>query len=335
MLQKNSTTTPSQESQIITQQLIDHLKSMGINVHNREEMIHYLNEHGYNSIQEAIKPYYIKISDNEEIEILRKDLFAKFNNHSSYGCIGHTANYWYLCDYFGDSTYKIRAQILIDGNESLINAFENEIKNETFRSPEDFSRRFEAFKSGQGQHYNGGTDASIRITDSPDVRLAESKLQKGNLSNTETSDGYGTKDNAGTGLTNSLANNWNDDFQKALQLFTTPQGEIYGFVASNGDMYLDETVVSPEHPIHEYTHLWDRALANNNPKLWQRGIELMKQTSLWKDIEESDNYGKKWKALNGMTNKKLESLIASEVHARLEGENGERKTIISLAEQRF
>ncbi len=27
---------------------------MGINVHNREEMIQYLNEHGYNSIQEAI-----------------------------------------------------------------------------------------------------------------------------------------------------------------------------------------------------------------------------------------------------------------------------------------
>ena len=28
---------------------------MGINVHNREEMIQYLNEHGYGSIQEAVK----------------------------------------------------------------------------------------------------------------------------------------------------------------------------------------------------------------------------------------------------------------------------------------
>ncbi len=37
--------------------------------------------------------------------------------------------------------------------------------------------------------------------------------------------------------------------------FLTPQSEIYGFIAPNGDMYLDETVISPEHPIHEYTHL--------------------------------------------------------------------------------
>lgn len=96
--------------------------------------------------------------------------------------------------------------------------------------------------------------------------MAKSKLQKGNLSNTETSDGYGTKDNAGTGLTNSLANNWNDDFQKALQLFTTPQGGIYCFVAPNGDIYLDETEVSPEHFSHEYTHLWDKPLAKKNLK---------------------------------------------------------------------
>ncbi len=45
---------------------------------------------------------------------------------SSCGCIGRTADYWYLCDYFGDSKYRIRAQISIDGNEDLINAFEDE-----------------------------------------------------------------------------------------------------------------------------------------------------------------------------------------------------------------
>ncbi len=65
-------------------------------------------------------------------------------------------------------------------------------------------------------------------------------------------------DDVGSGVTNITTQQWNNDFQKALQLFTTLQGkEIYGFVAPNGDMYLDETVVSPEHPIHEYTHLWD------------------------------------------------------------------------------
>ena len=31
---------------------------------------------------------------------------------------GQTANYWYLCDYFGDSNYIIRAQIHIYGHSS-------------------------------------------------------------------------------------------------------------------------------------------------------------------------------------------------------------------------
>lgn len=57
----------------------------------------------------------------------------------------------------------------------------------------------------------------------------------------------------------------------------TPQ--IYGFVGVDGNIYLDETVIHPEHPIHEYTHLWDRVVAKKDPKLWKRGIELMKTDS--------------------------------------------------------
>ena len=88
----------------------------------------------------------------------------------------------------------------------------------------------------------------------------------------------------------------NDD----IQAFQTSEGEIYGFVDKKGDMYLDETVISSEHPIH-----------------------LMKQTSLWNEILNDANYGKKWQAMNGMTDAKLESLIASEVHSRLVGTQGE------------
>ena len=73
-------------------------------------------------------------------------------------------------------------------------------------------------------------------------------------------------DDAGSGLTNITSQQWNEDFQKALQLFTTPQGGIYCFVAPNGDIYLDETEVSPEHFSHEYTHLWDKPLAKKNLK---------------------------------------------------------------------
>ena len=110
-----------------------------------------------------------------------------------------------------------------------------------------------------------------------------------------------------------------EDFD--LPFFTTPQGEVYGFVDKDGNIYLDETKISPEHPIHEYTHLWDKTVQQKNPKLWQRGVELMKQTSLWNEILNDENYGKLWQAQN-FTQENLDNLIASEVHARFTGEGG-------------
>ena len=109
----------------------------------------------------------------------------------------------------------------------------------------------------------------------------------------------------------------NDD----LPFFKTPNGEVYGFVDKEGNIYLDEDVISPEHPIHEYTHLWDMAVRIKNPELWERGVQLMKQTSLWKTIEDNDNYGAKWKKEN-LSHEELEFRIASEVHARLVGKEG-------------
>lgn len=111
-----------------------------------------------------------------------------------------------------------------------------------------------------------------------------------------------------------------DDY---LNFFTTPDGEVYGFVTPEGEIYLDKNVISPEHPIHEYTHLWDRVVAKNNPELWKRGVELMKQTDLWVEILLDKNYGQKWVIDPNLSDEQLDFLIASEVHARLVGKNGE------------
>ena len=111
--------------------------------------------------------------------------------------------------------------------------------------------------------------------------------------------------------------------QEGIETFTTPQGEVYGFVDKDGNIYLDETKISPEHPIHEYTHLWDRTVQKHNPKLWNRGVELMKQSSLWNDVLNDEHYGKQWQSMN-LPKERLENLIASEVHARIVGENGEK-----------
>lgn len=109
-----------------------------------------------------------------------------------------------------------------------------------------------------------------------------------------------------------------------MPFFMTPNGEVYGFVTQNGDIYLDEEIISPEHPIHEYTHLWDRIVSKQNPELWQRGVELMKQTQEWNNILNDSNYGKKWQSDDNISKEQLEFLIASEVHARLTGKYGEQ-----------
>ena len=107
-----------------------------------------------------------------------------------------------------------------------------------------------------------------------------------------------------------------------IHFFKDSKGVVYGYVDDAGIIYLNKNKISPEHPIHEYTHIWDRVVALKNQSLWIRGVELMKQFNggkLWNEIANSEFYGKKW---SNMSDAQREFMIASEVHARLVGEGG-------------
>lgn len=107
-----------------------------------------------------------------------------------------------------------------------------------------------------------------------------------------------------------------------IHFFKDSKGVVYGYVDNHGNIHLDKNKIRPEHPIHEYTHIWDRVVAMKNPSLWIRGVELMKQFNggkLWNEIANSEFYGKKW---SNMSDAQREFMIASEVHARLVGEGG-------------
>lgn len=107
-----------------------------------------------------------------------------------------------------------------------------------------------------------------------------------------------------------------------IHFFKDSKGVVYGYVDNDGIIYLNKNKIRPEHPIHKYTHIWDRVVALKNPSLWIRGVELMKQFNggkLWNEIANSEFYGKKW---SNMSDEQREFMIASEVHARLVGEGG-------------
>lgn len=108
-----------------------------------------------------------------------------------------------------------------------------------------------------------------------------------------------------------------------IDYFKTKNCNVYGFATPEGTIYLDERIIKPEHPIHEYTHLWDRIVRSKNRELWNRGVELMKQTSLWNEYLNHPEYGQRWIA-EGKSGNELDDLIASEVHARLVGAEGEQ-----------
>lgn len=107
-----------------------------------------------------------------------------------------------------------------------------------------------------------------------------------------------------------------------IHFFKDSKGVVYGYVDNHGNIHFDKNKIRPEHPIHEYTHIWDRVVASKNSSLWIRGVELMKQFDggkLWNEIANSEFYGKKW---SNMSDAQREFMIASEVHARLVGEGG-------------
>lgn len=81
------------------------------------------------------------------------------------------------------------------------------------------------------------------------------------------------------------------------EMFKTRNGEVYGYATPKGAIYLDERIIKPEHPIHEYTHLWDRVVRSKNEALWNRGVELMKQTGLWNEYLNHPEYGQRWMLL--------------------------------------
>ncbi len=106
----------------------------------------------------------------------------------------------------------------------------------------------------------------------------------------------------------------NSNITSRRQFLRTRDGEVYGLV-KGGKVYLDPRLLNANTPIHEYTHLWDTMVRQNNPALWSRGKDLMKQLSLWEEIKSDPAY-------TDIAND--DDLLASEVHSRLSGAEGAR-----------
>jgi hypothetical protein len=75
-----------------------------------------------------------------------------------------------------------------------------------------------------------------------------------------------------------------------IRLMSTPKGEVYGFVSPDGTVYLDPDRMNANTPIHEFGHLWNDFIKQNNPELWERGKKLIKNSPYWEKVNGNPAY---------------------------------------------
>lgn len=91
--------------------------------------------------------------------------------------------------------------------------------------------------------------------------------------------------------------------------FFVQNNTTYGFT-HNDKIYLNPDVMNSEVAVHEYTHLWDAYTQKTNPELWNKGLQIFKNISIWNEVIEDENYA---------DIKNDENLVLSECHAKICG----------------
>jgi hypothetical protein len=320
------------QNETIKEQLISHLKNIGLTVNDRVAMKEFLKTHKIEGLQQAVAGSQLKFAHG-----VRKP--KGIDEYLLSSAIMTQANtFEHLTETLQNNTGEVVKRVIFFGDNAYLWSTENGYNFFIEQSLSINTRNYNTINAWIDTY---GTDSKtfdvirsiekLRSTKERKHRYIELTKQQGaNVYTSANSRMDGHKQLANSLPTevdgNSLANSEGQESFRGIedsQFFTTPQGEIYGFVDKDGNIYLDETKISPEHPIHEYTHLWDRIVQQKNPKLWQRGVELMKETSMWNTILEDEHYGKKWQFM-GLTQDRLDNLIASEVHSRFTGKEGEK-----------
>ncbi|MCL1937363.1 MAG: hypothetical protein FWF52_03080, partial [Candidatus Azobacteroides sp.] len=102
-------------------------------------------------------------------------------------------------------------------------------------------------------------------------------------------------------------------YSEATEYLKYKDGTSYGFATKDGKVYLDPSKMNANTPIHEFGHLWNDLIKQNHRGLWEKGVELAKQSAEWEKVKNDPNYA----------NLKTDDQIADEVLGRLYGNRGE------------
>ena len=322
-----------QYKQQVNQQLSETITTSGFTIHNKAEMEQYIKEHGLDNVQQARRQYagsQLRFAKNIYNKPTGIDLLAL-----SSAIMTQSNTFNNLTARIGDREGITVKKIIFFNNSAYLwsteNGYEFLVEKQLAINEKNYNEINKLLDTYGTDEYTTNALSAIERSENTEERsrrFIDFAKRAGAAAYNRFNNNRGQVSN---GARINGDNVSYTDEQGLVQEFTTPDGEIYGFVTPEGEIYIDETKISPEHLIHEYTHLWDKFVREKNPKLWQRGVGLMKQIPLWNEIANSEQYGQKW-VKQGKSGNELDNLIASEVHARLVGKNGE-KALNQIAEK--
>lgn len=104
----------------------------------------------------------------------------------------------------------------------------------------------------------------------------------------------------------------------------TKNQKVYGAVRGNS-MYLNPSLENYNTPVHEFGHVWTNTVKQENPEIYNTGINLIQNSEYTKQIKESKEYSKIIKGLKnkGLTEGEINSYINEEALATAIGDKGE------------
>lgn len=123
------------------------------------------------------------------------------------------------------------------------------------------------------------------------------------------------------------------------EFLETPNGVIYGW-AKDGKVYLTKNGINPDTPVHEYAHLWLKAVKGKNSELYENIASIFSRSnfaSLYDELDTDPNYsslseeGKLSEVVSRFSGKRGAEMITQEADRII----GEHPTISNRAKVRM
>lgn len=202
-----------------------------------------------------------------ELAVAHKALFAKVQDQSEAGIVYgvFSANYYHIFN-GNQHQYAVR----IEGNEDIISDIQKEIQYGTNKNANPLSQWVTDIQSGKGYDSRDNANATEQRGGDVDANALYGRQPTDSQRDSQESNGD-------SGITTPLR---------------TTSGVIHGY-AKDGKIYLTDKGFNPNTPIHEYTHLWVKAVRNNNAELYDNLRDLFSRKNLpdmWNELDNDPQY---------------------------------------------